>query len=624
MVEFNTLYNYAPDDRVITEFNTATRKKLEDPIIPIKELGVTVPENDPTGRFKNIVQTVQAAIRRGAGKLQIMLNTNHTQAVGGRPKGMGKEVREALKEVLLANDAEIVGFELPTSLSNLSGIDVQRGVISEEVRQQHLNEVRDAIKFAADTAQGGAIDILSWEFPRTVFDAEWNETGSWKNAFESPDEEKNTQVQFVDARTGSIAGAPVISLPPPPTFEEGKIWNWNEYREYAKKLRKDKKEYEKFVNKIKEIQKEDIEEGVNPRRVLGDDPNYWCYDLLKEAVFSKNIRQAKRQKAMHEVQAKEYFEKAEELKNKMIKKFGSDNPNDWEVKAKQNFKALINFAKQEEIQAREQENIIAENEERMKELQPLIVYAKNKSIKSYADAGIMAMDETHNNKNVKRPISVGPEMGWPHSYGSHPDEFIELIKKSREEMVKRLVEERGYTKEEAEEQARIHLKGTFDTSHLGMWLEKFKPKLPWDKRVKEFNKWYMEQVKRMAKEDIVGGIQIVDSASAAHGHLPPGQGIFPVVEAVKEFKKKGFTGFLVSEGHEEEKFGEGRIMLKTWEAFNSPIGSHYGPLPQRSFQEIHQAYFGRQYAPRQMFGAYTPPRSEYRPWAGGKNPISFE
>jgi len=159
MVEFNTMY-YAPADREMHELDDKpTRKRLEDPIIPIKELGVTVPEMDPSGRGQSFVKNVQAAIRRGTGQLQIVMQAGHTSPVGGRFKGAGKEVREKLKEVLLANDAQIVGFELPTSLSNLSGLDQQKGAISEETRQKHLKEIHDAIKFASDIGQGGGIQL---------------------------------------------------------------------------------------------------------------------------------------------------------------------------------------------------------------------------------------------------------------------------------------------------------------------------------------------------------------------------------------------------------------------------------------------------------------------------------
>ncbi|MBI4918500.1 hypothetical protein HY837_01110 [archaeon] len=596
MVEFNTM-NYAPADRTMHEFESRSKRKIEAPIIPISELGVTVPENDPAGKFRSVVETVQAAIRRGSGQLQLVMTTSHQANIGGRAKSMGKEVREAVKSVLLANDAEIVGIELPTSMTNMSGLDNQRGVVSEEVRKQHLDEVRDAIKFAADIGQGGEIDVVSWEYPRNVFDASWNTEGKWKGAFKAPEEEKQQHLQFVNAETGKIQAQDAKHLPPPKRAveqgiaQEGEMWDLKKYKEFAKK------------------------EGL--------DPETGAFELFKETVLGRELRQANRQKSMHEAQSIEYRERAEGIKQSMARH--GEDPSKWpDEDKKKKYNAYKGFSEQEAIQAREQTNTLKQIETQISNLKPLTTFAKEKAVESYAEAGMMAMEETHNTKNLKRPISVGPELGWPHSYGGHPDEFIELIRDARTKMAERL-KDKGYSSKQAEEQAKLHIKGTFDTAHMGMWLEKFKPELPWDTRVKEFNKWFMEHAEKLAKADVVGGIQVVDSHSAAHGHLPPGQGIFPVVDATKLFKKHGFTGYIVSEGHEEEKIGEGRIMLKTWEAFDAPIGSGYNiGVGSQPFRDIHQGYFGRQYAPRQMFGSYTPPNAEYKPWAGGKNPISFE
>ena len=109
--------------------------------------------------------------------------------------------------------------------------------------------------------------------------------------------------------------------------------------------------------------------------------------------------------------------------------------------------------------------------------------------------------------------------------------------------------------------------------------------------------------------------------TGAHGHMPPGQGIFPVVDLAREFKKQGFKGFMVSEGHEEEKFDEGRILVETWRAFNSPFQTTYGPgSPAHGYKNVHDQYVGRTYSPRMMFGSYAPPFGEYKPWSE----IAFE
>ena len=135
MAEFRTAY-YGPMDReyheAISEAPKGPEPQIEEPIFPISQLGETVPEHDPSGRFKNIIQTTQAAIRGGAGTLQIVLMTPPESAIGGRPKAYGKEVRETLKEVALASKVNIAGVELPTALNNLAGFDYQQLAFSDE------------------------------------------------------------------------------------------------------------------------------------------------------------------------------------------------------------------------------------------------------------------------------------------------------------------------------------------------------------------------------------------------------------------------------------------------------------------------------------------------------------
>jgi len=156
----------------------------------------------------------------------------------------------------------------------------------------------------------------------------------------------------------------------------------------------------------------------------------------------------------------------------------------------------------------------------------------------------------------------------------------------------------------------------FDTSHMGMWLANFKPQPgeTEESRLKRFNKWYLSKVQDLAKSGLIGGIQLVDSASAAHGHLPPGQGIFPIKEAAKIFKDNNFTGYLVSEGHEEEAFGEGRILTKTWEALGSPVGGQYFSHPAQQWGQVQHSYFGRTYSPNFIIGAYSP-SNEFKLWS---------
>ena len=128
----------------------------------------------------------------------------------------------------------------------------------------------------------------------------------------------------------------------------------------------------------------------------------------------------------------------------------------------------------------------------------------------------------------------------------------------------------------------------------------------------------LDKLDKMIDEDVIGSVQVVDSASAAHGHLPAGQGIFGDVikQTVRKLKQSGWTGMIVSEGHEEEKFGEGRILYKTWEHLAGYPGKpSYAPhFPGRSWSQMQHSYMGRTYSPLYMFGSYAP-SNEFKLWS---------
>ncbi len=642
-MEFHTAEPHGPLERESINLDPIKpTANIEEPIIPIGELGVTFPEHDQAGRFKNMLQFAQAQLRAGVGKLQLALQTPPESAIGGRPKAYGKEFREKMREIFLANEAQFVGAEMPTSMNNLSGFNQQQNVFDEETRMRHLDEVRDAIKFVADVGQGGGVDIVSWEYPRQVFNAPWNKPDKQgKQIFEEAGERI---VQIVDDRNGRVqafrvsqieslplprdpkTGAELVFDPLKDAFvnqETGKevkdlpTWQWADFEKHAKKTGVKPEVY--FYREQLELQR---------KQAAG-----WFGEHKKRARMSlqemqRNDAEIQQIKKATAEEFQQFLQHAGLPPN--VTKQQAIAPLE---KAKEQTAALYNH-ELESISSYKQQ--MTELDRQKQSIKPIDDYAKSRSVQSYAEAGVMAMQETHANKYAKKPVHVGPELGWPHAYGSHPSEFKELILNARKRMGKLLTskwkigfdgkplegEKNPYydpklSESQAQKEATRHIKGVFDTSHFGMWLKHYKPHLPWEKRVKEFNKWYMDEVKEIAKTDIVGGIQLVDSQSSAHGHLPPGEGIFPVKEAAIEFKKNDFTGFMVSEGHEEERINEGRIMVQTWKHFNAPISSSYGPgapQPQR-FGDVYQQYFKNWYSPQKMFGSYTPPFGEYKPWS---------
>ncbi|MFC1774803.1 TIM barrel protein [Nanoarchaeota archaeon] len=596
MVEFNHPY-YPPHNRnyMVSEL---PEKKIEEPIFTIGEIGQTIPEIDPSGKHKHIIQTAQAAIRGGAGVLQIVMSVPHTSAGQGRPHLYGKEVRAAMKDLFKANEVLLTGVEMPTSsLTNMSGLNQEKNALDEQTRKNHLDEVKAAIEFVADVAEGGGVDILSWEFPRRIANAEWNKKidaeGKEVNLFENyKGEEEHEQIRFVDERTGQIVAVPIgegvlrMEDPSKPGEDSDKwhSWKWNDFIEAAKKSDAVKSG---AVNVEEEARKMLIKHYLQPQIDQAEGQAEYREEQLRDAIDDPVYRIAQKKRNA-----------GEELSEKEQKR--------------------LDYVKKQKRHIMSERRSAEEQRRRIEELKPLDNVAKGKAVKSYAEAALFAMYEQSHRKKMKRDLYVGPENGWPHSYGGHPDEYIELITSARKELAKELHEKgkhhlgREFSKKQAEEESKKHIKGCFDTGHLGMWLKHFRPDLPYKERRKKFEKWYLKQVEKLAKADVIGSIQAVDAYGGEHGHLPPGQGIYPIKEAMKIFKKHNFSGHIISEGHEEEKYNEGRIRTKAWQALGSPISS-YSASP--TWGQIQNGYIGRTYSPKQMFGSYTPPFGEYKPWS---------
>lgn len=634
MAEFRTSY-YTPMDR---EYHQAFNEQVEqieltEPIFPVNRLGETVVESDPQGR--NIIQTTQAAIRGGAGTIQLVLTTSHHQAIGGRPKAYGTEVREALRETAKAAGLNIAGVEMPTSsLTNLSGFDAQQGIFSDERRKENLDEVKDAIRFIADVGRGGGVDLVAFEFPREINEQPWN-----KGEFVQPTESAIGLI--VDKRTGRTSQfrkneTQWLPIDPEKGFKETipaaeefkqkepdlKPFTWDTFKQWAE---------EKSKKEGKPVSAE---------------------QLYVENQIDSQIRSLEGQRAQYMNWANGAKQQVAALKRELDAappRFKEDKQQEYEL-AKQQYASYVTSlagvkSQIKDLEARK-DNYVTVNE-----------YGGQKSALTYAEAGMAAMMETRDGVakgrvDPDKPIHVGPELGWPGYYGGHPDEFIGMIKQAREKMQgllthkfldaqgnptnKEYIEQDGQripnkqnlyfdpsvSNDQAKKLAETHLQGTFDTSHLGMWLTHFKPQIDpktgtletEDRRIERFNKeFFIPYVEKIAKANVVGGIQVVDSKSGAHGHVPPGQGIFPLRKTLEIFKDSGYEGFIASEGHEEEKFGQGRIRTKLWEMAGADFGTYFS-RPLQWNPTVQNAYFGRTYSPQFIFGGYSP-SNEFKLWS---------
>jgi hypothetical protein len=260
-----------------------------------------------------------------------------------------------------------------------------------------------------------------------------------------------------------------------------------------------------------------------------------------------------------------------------------------------------------------------------KHIKPADEFALNKSVTSLAELGIEAFREGKARK-LNEPIFIAPENIFPEvGYGSHPQELIDLVKKSRNRMVEMMTQKEiqgknnpyfdpNISKEKAERIAKDHIKATFDTQHLGMWYRYFdrkdKPFSSEQERLEEFNKWYLQWVEKMQKEGVIGNVHMLDGFGRGHTHIPIGEGRHPVKTAIHKLLELGYEGNISSEGHEQ---GAVRQIVKSWNELGSPIYGSYGIEMgpggmgrARSFSDIQNSYFDKMQAPYFVFGEYAP------------------
>ncbi|MBI4983720.1 hypothetical protein HZC32_03690 [Candidatus Woesearchaeota archaeon] len=261
----------------------------------------------------------------------------------------------------------------------------------------------------------------------------------------------------------------------------------------------------------------------------------------------------------------------------------------------------------------------AEAMETIKHVESAETYALKEAHNAYAQAGIQAMlksQQLEGKGALRKPIFVAMENLFPESYGAHPDELIDLVKHSREQM-EVILREKGMPANQAHEMAEKHIGATFDTGHFNMWKKYWRgdSHKPIEENDKEFTKWYLEQVEKLAKAGIVKHLHIVDNYGYQDEHLAPGQGNASIREAIEIFKKHGYKGeFIVEPGAgsnvDSNQFS---FMTNAWKYFGRSIYG-VGVEPKR-WGEVQYSYFGQNQPPYFVFGPYAP-SEDWTLWSG--------
>jgi|GEM_PF-3958139 len=583
-------------------------KQLAEPLLRVDQIGTSVAEGrEGGGRFR---QTVLAAMSKGVREIELSMSPSNVQS---GPSSYSEQEKEELREMARLNRVRFTSTHVsPTSVGNLSGLG-QRG-FSEEERQRQLNEIKQAIHFAAETALGGAVVVHTGEFPRDF--SKYESQGFMEFAGDGGKKERIHL--FVDKRTGEIIHtvkedavnyefeylgkdgksvkdpkqAQVDNFDHPILFRDDKgnykayERNWDDYKSAAKELEKEGKKVlaeelffkdtmrtakEKAESQAKDFGARYEEEKIHQSKILRDYDN-----LLKIRDLSPDKMKAEAEDRIQEVVGE------------------SNITNEQAVKRLESLKENVQKKMDSLYEAMVSTNRKVKELERVQEMTvPISRYATVKSAESLALLGIEAMKETEwakkkfEGKERVQEIFIAPENIFPEmGYGSHPEELAQMVIDSRKKMVE-ILHSQGVSEKEAEKQAESHIKATLDTEHVGMWKRFFQRGSnesieSYDKR---FNSWYVGQIEKLAEKKVLGHIHLADGFGMGHANLPPGSGILPIKDAVQKLKEKGFGGTFESEGYGDPLKQE----TGAWTYFGSPIYA-MGGKNQQYFNKIHEKY----------------------------------
>ena len=675
----------------------ATEADIEKPLMSAGQIGTTVTE---IAGQQDLLRASEAAIKFGVKKIELAAQQGGpTQPTG--PESYGKEAREAMRDIARVNEVEFTSVHTPTNVGNMSGFNPQQGFIDEQ-RKQAVEEVQKAINFAAEVAGGGAVVVHTGEFNRPIENAKFarkkKPDGTYEYDFLGYQEEPGrSNTYMVDKRTGKIVDdikkSKIIREPLFKTAadfkKEGKEvgkrhdgtemndndWvtldgryidptNEAELFERVPEWDSEKKQF-----KTKALAWEDVEKRTDwYNSTLNQDKQITPEMMAFKINITNQILQAKGSSLFYgryyddAVKTRDKVKEALKYYEKLEAELGDDA---WKLEKDEGIRSHVSslglVPSESKLPSQILKDALAQSNMEMKHIheasaaadaramelqdtlrhtQEVEKYALSQSEKSYAEAGIMAMKESKQNPHAKRDIFVAPENIFTEQYGSHPDELIDIVTRSRKKMVEYLTEKQiedpharidsegslkkvenpyynpNMSKEEAEKMAERHIKATLDTEHLAMWRKKFQPKPgeTLDQTNKRFIGWWEDQIKKLGDSGIIGHVHMVDSMDGSHGHIPAGQGNLPLVGAIKYLKDKDPNITVVSEGHSENRrFGLDRQITSAWRAFgvnirggDSPFGQGGGFGAPYRFDEVHNSYFNRMQSPYFIFGTYAP------------------
>ncbi|MEM4637519.1 MAG: TIM barrel protein [Candidatus Woesearchaeota archaeon] len=613
------------------------------------------------------LQKIQAGIRSGSAKIEFtFFGSGKSGGQQHTPESVGRLERQQLQELAKLNQIKLTTHVTPNGVMGVAGMS--REGFEEQKRAEALREINKAIEFAAEATTGGAVVFHTGEWQRPLTDVR----GNFKSY---SDEDKTAPVLVVDKITGDIQGFKRDQSVFEPQFLTAEDWekekgikivgkkdkygfiveknDWVDIDGNAikKEWLLDPKNTERLFDRVPKWNKEKTNFYVEEKKFEdyvreSEELKKRGINITPEVLFMKSqiansVLEAKGASLYHAQRYEELKKERDALMEnlKFVEKLEKSTPPEerWKLLEyipkgvtrelgakystreekmpseiiKEQIKDLTNQMRHiheasSSYDARAQQAL-----ERMNRITTLEDYGLNKSTETIAQAAINAMYYSEKNKkNIQEPIYVAPESWLPQMYGSHPDEIRTLIQKSREEMAKMLMQ-KGYSKEEAMEKAKTHIKATIDTGHFNQWRKYWqaKPGEDPEKAEKRFEKWYLDEVEKLAKEGIIGHVHLTDNFGYDDEHLTPGQGNVPMKEFIKRMEKAGIKDFIVERGSDNPY-----ALHDTLAEFGSPIHALSTRGRRFNFSNLRQGHFGYAAPANYIVGAYAP-SNEWKLWS---------
>jgi hypothetical protein len=590
-------------------------------------VGISVGIGDPWTQVRAAITAGASSVElgfMGMGKGSIQSPTSVT------PGTISREKREDIRQLAKINDVKL-STHASANAMGFSGLG--EGKFSDQAAAQTMREVKRAIDFAADTAEGGAVVLHTGEFPRAISDV-----GEKFRMYE--DEENQALAGMVNEKTGEILQAfkrdvkvPVLMVqkdknnkpvidpntdkPVPLVDKNGRFkYEYEGYKDFENKL----KEKGYAGEKLREQATRDFYNAHMQTQLMqtSSEEKRWFEDSNKVKKQLEHFQrykhfveeQAKKNPLMADMQAIEYAEMmrvAPPRDSEEYKKF-LENPREYLEKGIEETKRQYEYMREAtESYGKKKMEI----EETMDKAVTIKEFAVKKSATNIAKLGMYAL-EVEKKKGLKKPVYISPENIFAEQYGSHPQELKELIVKARKQMAKDLqaknmVSDPAKAKKVAEE----HIKATFDIGHANLWRQYY------EGSDKDFNKWLMGQVKDLVKSGVLGHVHISDNFGYGDEHLAPGQGNVPIKEFVKELEKTGLKSEIIIEpgaqGEGENIYG---VLTGGWANLAASPMYRVGPV-SKSWTDIDGSYFGRTNSPSLMQGQYLPISDKEEAWWSG-------